>query len=461
MLNFKSGIGSIFFLLIYIVAVWTIDKWGLIFAGLLALIVAVIIVKKKWAKNGFSLLAFTLPLSMNINIGELNLMLPSEWLIGVLAIVLFWDLLIEKNYKLITNQPLPGLWVISFVLPLFMSSMIETSFKFSLLNALFVFVFFYGVLRFGSGELSRWLKLYFLAFSLVILWGGYQFIKYDFNPVTINGIFKPFYYSNTFVGAVAAILSGLSLGKARMDKNYYLLSLMAFIIVVFSESRAALISIGIMIITYFLCWLPIKARLAMPLILIVVSIIFGSEKIREAFTYDKIESHDPNANVFEEVLSVTNIQTDISNLERLNRWTSAIKMFQDRPHWGFGPGTYQFTYIPFQEASLINRLSVRNPDNIPKGSGGSSHSEILLQLSENGWPSTILFLIMFIIWMYRSYSSTGEMQIQTLPFFLGLITYAFHMNVNNFLNQPSFAFLFWSFGAAIICPELISKKNHK
>ena len=51
MLNFKSGIGSIFFLLIYIVAVWTIDKWGLIFAGLLALIVAVIIVKKKMGQK--------------------------------------------------------------------------------------------------------------------------------------------------------------------------------------------------------------------------------------------------------------------------------------------------------------------------------------------------------------------------------------------------------------------------
>jgi hypothetical protein len=32
------------------------------------------------------------------------------------------------------------------------------------------------------------------------------------------------------------------------------------------------------------------------------------------------------------------------------------------------------------------------------------------------------------------------------------------MNVNNFLNQPAFAFLFWTFGAVLMSPDLISKK---
>ena len=48
-------------------------------------------------------------------------------------------------------------------------------------------------------------------------------------------------------------------------------------------------------------------------------------------------------------------------------------MFEERPLFGFGPGTYQFTYIPFQEKSLENRLTVRNPDSPPQGSGGSAH----------------------------------------------------------------------------------------
>jgi hypothetical protein len=33
------------------------------------------------------------------------------------------------------------------------------------------------------------------------------------------------------------------------------------------------------------------------------------------------------------------------------------------------------------------------------------------------------------------------------------------MNVNNFLNQPGFAFLFWTFGALLMSPELLSHKT--
>jgi O-antigen ligase len=213
-----------------------------------------------------------------------------------------------------------------------------------------------------------------------------------------------------------------------------------------------------MLIAYLFSFLPIKMRLVGPIIIVLFLVTIGAENIREAFAFNKIESHNPDTNIFEETLSVTNIQSDDSNIERLNRWLSALKMFQERPHWGFGPGTYQFKYIPFQESTLMNRLSVRNPDDIPKGSGGSAHSELLLQLSENGWPSTAIFIIIFLVWVYRGYLSIGELQIKRLPFFLGLITYAFHMNVNNFLNQPAFAFLFWTFGAVLMSPDLISKK---
>lgn len=440
-------------------SIWSINKWELIVAGLFAICLAILIVKKNWVKNLFLLLAFVLPLSSNFSIGGLDLMLPAEWIIGVLTLVLLFDILNKKNYQLILKNPLPALWIISFVLPLILSSIFMVSLKFTLLNGVFVLTFFYGTLRFGKGEVLKWLKLYFVAFFLAVLWGGYQFLNFDFNPDTISGIFKPFYYSNTYVGATAALLSGFALGSGRLDKRYFVLAIVALAIIIFSESRAALISFMVMLIAYLFSFFSLKIRLILPALLIMIVLVFGSKNISESFTYNKIESHNPDANIFEETLSVTNVQSDVSNIERLNRWLSAIRMFQDKPHWGFGPGTYQFTYIPFQEPKLMNRLSVRNPDNIPKGSGGSAHSELLLQLSENGWPSTAIFIIIFLVWVYRGYLSIGELQIKRLPFFLGLITYAFHMNVNNFLNQPGFAFLFWTFGALLMRPDLFSHKT--
>ena len=459
MLNFKNLIGPLCILLIYGVSIWSINKWELITTGLFGICVAILIVKKNWVKNLFLLLAFSLPLSSNLSLGGLDLMLPAEWIIGVLTLVLLFDIVNKKNYRLILKNPLPALWIISFVLPLILSSMFMVSLKFTLLNGVFVLTFFYGTLRFGKGEVLKWLKLYFVAFFLAVLWGGYQFLNFDFNPDTISGIFKPFYYSNTYVGATAALLSGFALGSGRVDKRYFVLAIVALAIIIFSESRAALISFMVMLIAYLFSFFSPKIRLILPALLIMIVLVFGSKNISEAFTYNKIESHNPDANIFEETLSVTNVQSDVSNIERLNRWLSGVRMFQNKPHWGFGPGTYQFTYISFQEPKLMNRLSVRNPDDIPKGSGGSAHSELLLQLSENGWPSTAIFVIIFLVWIYRGYLSIGELQIQRLPFFLGLISYAFHMNVNNFLNQPGFAFLFWTFGALLMKPDLFSHKT--
>ena len=89
----------------------------------------------------------------------------------------------------------------------------------------------------------------------------------------------------------------------------------------------------------------------------------GATKLEDQFSYNNYESHDPQATLVEKSMSVTNLNTDVSNIERLNRWVSALRMFEERPFTGFGPGTYQFTYLPFQEKRLANRLT--EPIQIP------------------------------------------------------------------------------------------------
>ena len=55
-------------------------------------------------------------------------------------------------------------------------------------------------------------------------------------------------------------------------------------------------------------------------------------------------SQDSSDSFVEHIESMSNVTTDASNLERINRWKSAIRLFQERPHLGWGPGTYQFHY---------------------------------------------------------------------------------------------------------------------
>ena len=63
---------------------------------------------------------------------------------------------------------------------------------------------------------------------------------------------------------------------------------------------------------------------------------------------DDIEGH---------VKSVSNVTTDPSNLERINRWKCAARMVSERPVFGFGPGTYVFKYSPFQKSDEITLIS--------------------------------------------------------------------------------------------------------
>ena len=53
-------------------------------------------------------------------------------------------------------------------------------------------------------------------------------------------------------------------------------------------------------------------------------------------------------------------------------------MFVERPIAGWGPGTYQFEYAPFQTAELRTQISTNNADL------GNAHSEYLGPLAEQG-----------------------------------------------------------------------------
>ena len=421
-------------------------NWELVWSacGLLLLAYAIFI------KNAFSLaytgIALLAPLSVKIALPFADLYLPSEFLTASLALSVAAVLLLSKQGGLLLKNPLPALWLLTFVPGIIASELPQTSVKFFALNALFVTAFYYGGLLLAArGNAFPW-TAFLTGLVPVGLWGLYQFSRYNFNPITISGIFKPFFYSHTMFGAVAAFMAAVALSKARTQRWWLLAALVATVAVGFSTSRAALWSLVFMGGLFALSALPKALRVAVPALAVAGFFGLGGwVKLDEAFTYNSYESHDPQASLVEQSMSVTNVQSDASNIERLNRWTSALAMFNERPFTGFGPGTYQFTYIPFQDKRLENRLTVTNPNSPPPGSGGSAHSELLLQLSENGIWSPLIFLLMWVRWFYFGWFNRPNLA-AVLPVFFGLSTYFFHMQFNNFLNQSVFAFLFW--GAA-------------
>lgn len=437
---------SALFLLLAGTLYWDLH-WELIWSVLAIVGLAYGIAKKDALYPLLWTAALTAPLSIKLGLPFADVYLPIEFLAGTAALAVLLTFVFYGQVKWLLNYPLPLVWLISFLPGIYFSDLLPTSLKFTALNGVFVIAFYYGMLLLVARGKTMLHLPYIAALVPVTVLALYHFVEYKFNPITISGIFKPFFYSHTMYGAVMAFIAAIALGNIRQNSVWKWVLICGIVLTVFSGSRAALWSLAFMFILYMLVQFPPAFRAVLPAVAIgAILILGGASKVEEAFAYNHYESHDPRATLAEKSMSVTNVQTDASNIERLNRWVAALQMFQERPYYGFGPGTYQFTYLPFQEKRLENRLTVTNPNSPPQGSGGTAHSELLLQLSENGILTPLLFLLMWLRWWYFGFFRVAR-QSSLLPLFLGLSTYFFHMQFNNFLNQPVFALLFWTTAA--------------
>ena len=443
----NSALALIGLLIVLSGSVYFDYNWELVWSALGVLFLAFGVYKRDWMAAIMYAAATIAPVSIKYALPFADLYLPIEVLSAAIAIAVVFQFVLTNQFWLVKKFPFPILWLLSFLPGLIYSEMPSVSIKFFALNSLFVLAFYYGFILLAQRKIGFPVIPFLIALLPVTAAGVVHFVEYDFNPITISGIFKPFFYSHTMYGAVLAFVTGIALGNVRTNAWWGIIVFLGIALTIFSGSRAALWSLLFMFFLFSLIQLKPLYRVLLPLIGIIMFLSLGGRaKLEDQFSYNNYESHDPQATLVEKSMSVTNLQTDVSNIERLNRWVAALSMFEERPFTGFGPGTYQFTYIPFQEKRLKNRLTVTNPDSPPPGSGGSAHSELLLQLSENGIWTPLLFLFLCIRWSYLGFFVADKHGMH-LPLLLGLSTYFFHMQFNNFLNQSVFAFIFWGTAA--------------
>jgi O-antigen ligase len=160
----------------------------------------------------------------------------------------------------------------------------------------------------------------------------------------------------------------------------------------------------------------------------------------------------------EHVKSISNVATDVSNLERLNRWSCAWRMFKQKPVFGWGPGTYMFQYAPFQLEREKTEIST-NAANL-----GNAHSEYIGPLAESGILGTISFLAIVIYTILTGLRNWARVQdrkirILSIALLLGLFTYYLHGLLNNFLDTDKASALFWAFTAAVVAIDVYHRES--
>jgi len=224
----------------------------------------------------------------------------------------------------------------------------------------------------------------------------------------------------------------------------------------FSYCRAAWLSV----IFAFCVWLAIKLRIKFSW-LIVGFAILGSTLYY--FSDDILyrmgrNSQDSSGEFIEHITSMSNISTDASNVERINRWVAAFGMIEDRPVMGWGPGTYQFLYAGYQKGKYKTIISTNF------GTGGNAHSEYIGPCAEMGFPGTFIVIILMITVLYvglRAAIRAKEKIPKMLALFsvIALITYYVHGIMNNFLDTDKLSLPFWTTIAVIVVVDIWAIDN--
>lgn len=415
------------------------------------------------------LITFLTPLAVNIRNMDMGfgISLPTEPLMLGVLIIFLVNLLFEKGYdKRIGSHPVSYIIYLSLLWMLMTSLTSEfpvVSLKYLMSRLWFVIPFYFitALIFRDKKNILMFFWLYVGALTIVILYTIFQHSKLGFEEDAGHWVMSPFYNDHTAYGAALAmyipIIVGLMFfpGSSKSSKYFASLLLVIYLVaIILSYGRAAWISVVIALGVFIVVMLRIRFYW----LVIAIAVLIGIFFVFQHQILDKLEKNkqDSSANFVEHVQSISNISSDASNLERINRWQAALRLYNDRPVFGWGPGTYQFVYAPYQLSKEKTIISTN------LGDLGNAHSEYLGPLAEMGMPGLLIILLLVttvIITGLRVFKN-GDRQVKFLSMMalLGLITYFSHGILNNFLDTDKLSVPFWGFIAIIVSLDVYNRE---
>lgn len=412
---------------------------------------------------------FLTPLSVQISYlsgsAPFDLSLPTEPVMAMLLFVTLYKLIVRREFSpQLLRHPVTVI-IVLYLLWTLLSSVFSTmpvvSFKTLAYRMWFISGFYLisAQLFAVEGFDRKYISAYSAGLAVVVI---YFLVRVEgaglLNQKFAHSASYPFYRDHTSFGASMAFLlpplAVMLFNGIKADVRFRL-PVAGFILLfsaglIFSYSRAAWVSLLAALAVTFIIWLRIPRKLLyLTSVVLLIVLALSAGRI-----WEKMDSttEDSSADLAQHLRSSSNISTDQSNLERINRWNSALRMFAEKPMSGWGPGTYQFNYAPFQRAGERTIIST------DFGDAGNAHSEYLGALSEGGLPGAVLFLLLAIasvmtgirVW-YREKRESGYFMLAVLA---GLMTYMIHGAMNSFLDSDKIAALWWGFIAMLVAADL-------
>lgn len=463
---------SFLFLVLGIVGV-ALEQYWVLALPLVPVVYILLVYKPKYI---LYFLAFSTPLSVHLieeRVSTINLSLPTEPLIIVVFGLLLIKLLQIKSLNFKEVKTLLSILIIVDVgwtlFTTLTSTMPLISAKFLLSKIWYLGVFYFLLSRLFQNRKVALTFIWCFIVAVVIL-SFYTLYNHSLGSFTRDYAYtamRPFLpdhgmYAACISFAAPVLFVFLFYGndfKYSGIQRIAIAGLFAFLLVAIALSftRASWVSIAAAFGVYVVLLLGIKFRyLLFIAIIAIAAVAVNLDDLLTDLSRNKNESDD---NIENHLQSVGNVSSDPSNLERLNRWSCGLRMFEEKPVAGFGPGTYTFQYGAFQ---LPHQMTIISSNS---GSQGGIHSEYLRPLAESGVLGAALFIAIvlasFAIGFRQFYNLKGRDRALSLAVFLGLVTYFTHAVLNNYSDFDKIAVPLYSFMAVLTAIEVTTHNAKK
>ena len=419
-------------------------------------------------ETGLMCMALFTPFAINIALmPKMELSMPVEPMMILFTLMFFFRALASRGYDTrLLKHPVSLLMIASMVWMLITactSKLPLVSLKYWLARLWFVVPFFFAAAQIfrNPKRIREFFWCYAIGLIAVVSIATAKTVGNFSDLQTLHRVMQPFYNDHTAYGCVIAlfvpaafyfIFSRNSKGWGRLLS----LAIMSLLLVglFFSYCRAAWISALGAIGVYVLIRMGMKVKWMVMLFGLVVGVFFVYQS---DVLYKLGKNHqDSSYDLAGQIKSISNISTDASNLERLNRWASALRMWKESPVIGCGPGTYQFLYASYQRSYQLSTISTN------AGNLGNAHSEYIGPMTEQGVPGVALVIALFMTTFatgVRVYRTAGNRQVadMALAFTLSLLTYYIHGVFNNFLDTDKLSVPVWAFTAVIVALDVYNK----
>ena len=356
--------GGLIFVLLLGLAIATEQFWFLIIPA------ALLVVWAAFFKLDYLLLFVTFCVPFSLNLEQLGIegmgwFLPTEPLLfGILLMYIFKLFAGDSIDRKIYGYPMSIIIFIYLGLMFFTSISSElpmVSFKFLISRLWFVIpCYFIGIHIFKKEQNIRnfWL-LYLIPLFGVIIYTVIRHAGFGFDKEAGHWVMEPFFKDHTSYGAALAMMVPplifflLSKKTNLLLRTILIIGLIILITgTILSYTRAAWLSLVAAAAIMILMFLRIRFRYLMGVLIFLLGFVWIAQD--DLLIVLEKNSQDSSDNLTEHVESMSNISTDASNLERLNRWNCAIELFKERPVLGVGTGNLSICICSIPKVARFN-----------------------------------------------------------------------------------------------------------